>query len=267
MNLRKRKRLGKVGIAGLTAAVAAGLTVTVAVIPSNAAPAVSTASYIVVLDRDAGTGIQARSASVAQRFDSTVEHTYTAALHGFSLRLTEKQAGELAAEGGVADVVPDTPVHALGQQTDPPSWGLDRIDQHALPLDGVYNYLNEAENVTAYVIDTGISATHQASVSRPRPSEIIRPQVGVGGGMPAPRKDSVASAMITTPMLSVTSTMKVLSTLGRMWVSMMRSGEQPRTSASATKSRCLSASTSPRMMRAKLAHSSRPIAVTSVPMP
>ena len=73
--------------------------------------------------------------------------------------------------------------------------------------------------------------------------------------------------MMTTPMLSVTSTMKVLSTLGRMCVSMMRSDEQPRTLASATKSRCLSASTSPRMTRAKLAHRSRLMAITSVPSP
>src|SRR5262249_19033512 len=80
----------------------------------------------------------------------------------------------------------------------------------------------------------GISATHQASAMRPRPSEIIRPQVGVGGGMPAPRKESDASAMITTPMLSVTSTMKVLSTLRRMGVSMMRGAEQPRTLPTAT---------------------------------
>ena len=62
--------------------------------------------------------------------------------------------------------------------------------------------------------------------------------MGVGGGMPAPRKLSAASAMITTPMLSVTRTMNVLSTFGRMWVSMMRGAEQPRTLASATKSRC-----------------------------
>jgi len=113
----------------------------------------------------------------------------------------------------------------------------------------------------------GISATHHASAILPRPSEIIRPQVGVGGGMPAPRNDSEASAMITTPILSVTSTMKVLRTLGRMWVSMMRSVEQPRTFASATKSRCRKASTSPRMTRAKLAHSSSEMAITSVPSP
>src|SRR5262249_37648989 len=52
----------------------------------------------------------------------------------------------------------------------------------------------------------GIRATHQASASRPRPSGTIVPQVGVGGGMPAPRNDNDASAMMTTPMLSVTRT-------------------------------------------------------------
>jgi subtilisin family serine protease len=173
MNLRS-KRLAKAGVACLIGTVAAA----VAAIPSTAQPAVVTADYIVVLDANTGgsSGIQARAASVADRFGSAVTHTYTAAVHGFSLRLTKKQAGELAREGGVAYVVPDSPVHALGQQVDPPSWGLDRIDQHALPLDGVYDYPNEAENVHAYVIDTGISATHQDFGGR------VQPGFAVGGG-------------------------------------------------------------------------------------
>ena len=80
--------------------------------------------------------------------------------------------------------------------------------------------------------------------------------------MPAPRKLSVASAMITTPMLSVTSTMKVLSTFGRMCVSMMRGGGAAAHLGERHEVALPQDSTSPRMTRAKLAHSSRLIAST-----
>jgi hypothetical protein len=38
--------------------------------------------------------------------------------------------------------------------------GLDRVDQHALPLSNSYTYPADGSGVTAYVIDTGVLATH-----------------------------------------------------------------------------------------------------------
>ncbi|KAJ3050650.1 hypothetical protein HK097_008346 [Rhizophlyctis rosea] len=41
-------------------------------------------------------------------------------------------------------------------------WGLDRIDQPALPLSGDYDYPTQAgEGIDIYIVDTGIRTTHQ----------------------------------------------------------------------------------------------------------
>lgn len=40
------------------------------------------------------------------------------------------------------------------------SWGLDRIDQRALPLDGNYAPLSTGAGATAWIVDTGIQTTH-----------------------------------------------------------------------------------------------------------
>jgi subtilisin family serine protease len=39
-------------------------------------------------------------------------------------------------------------------------WGLDRIDQHNLPLSKTFNYSGTADGVYAYVLDSGINMAH-----------------------------------------------------------------------------------------------------------
>jgi subtilisin family serine protease len=48
----------------------------------------------------------------------------------------------------------------LDTQTAPVSWGLDRSDQRDLPLNQSYIYNATGRGVTAYIVDSGINATH-----------------------------------------------------------------------------------------------------------
>jgi subtilisin family serine protease len=67
----------------------------------------------------------------------------------------------LRADSRVAYVESDATVRANATQTGA-TWGLDRVDQRALPLSGTYTYTYTAtgSGVNAYVIDTGIRKTH-----------------------------------------------------------------------------------------------------------
>ncbi len=118
-------------------------------------------SYIVTLKG----GTKARSAAgvdLAKKYGAKIGHTYTSVLNGYSVRTGDRQARELAADPRVASVVQDTRVAYDHTQKNPPSWGLDRIDQPDLPLDRSYTPPDPAgEGVTVYTVDTGIRTTHQ----------------------------------------------------------------------------------------------------------
>jgi subtilisin family serine protease len=66
----------------------------------------------------------------------------------------------LRADPRVAYIEQDQIAQAVTTQPNPPSWGLDRIDQHAQPLSGSYDYDEDGTGVDAYILDTGILTTH-----------------------------------------------------------------------------------------------------------
>ncbi|OEV03493.1 S8 family peptidase [Streptomyces oceani] len=123
--------------------------------------------YVVTLE-DTGelsaAGVSARSQGLASEYGGEVTRVYSAALNGFAVETDETSARALAADPSVARVEADQRMRALGTQTNPPSWGLDRVDTAG--LDGRYTYPETSSGVTTYVIDTGIRVSHEDFGSR-----------------------------------------------------------------------------------------------------
>jgi aqualysin 1 len=121
--------------------------------------------YIVVLDVDAdgvlgNSSLAAKNANdLVANYGGEVTNLYAYAINGFSARMSEAQALRLSHDPRVKFVEEDSVMEADITQSNPP-WGLDRIGQTALPLNGAYSYTTTGSGVNAYIIDTGIRRTH-----------------------------------------------------------------------------------------------------------
>ncbi|WP_251045992.1 S8 family peptidase, partial [Arthrobacter sp. ISL-85] len=86
-----------------------------------------------------------------------VGKTFSAAVRGAAITATNAQAAALTHSPRVSVIEPDLPVSVSDTQQSPP-WGLDRIDQRALPLSGTFTPPSTGAGVSAYVVDTGVLA-------------------------------------------------------------------------------------------------------------
>jgi serine protease len=117
--------------------------------------------YIVVLDdlRVGRAEVRTLTDDLVRQHGGVVLRRFEQALRGFSVRMSATAAAALARSPGVRYVEQDSVREIVATQTGA-TWGLDRIDQRALPLNGTYIYDTNASGVDVYIIDTGIRSTH-----------------------------------------------------------------------------------------------------------
>ncbi|ADD43955.1 S8 family peptidase [Stackebrandtia nassauensis] len=109
--------------------------------------------YIVSFKSDSGVNSAVKSLNKKPLF------TYDDALDGFAAKLSAGELSALQHNPNVAMIEEDGVVKVDTTQSNA-TWGIDRIDQRNLPLSTTYTYNSTGSGVTAYIIDTGIAATH-----------------------------------------------------------------------------------------------------------
>ncbi|QSX79807.1 S8 family serine peptidase [Agrilutibacter solisilvae] len=155
------------------------LAVAIAAIAATAAPARAgelrrargdriDGQYIVVLKEAAARLADERqarptTATIAREMGRAhgvlVRQSYDRVLRGYAVQADSRALARLLADPRVAYVEEDAVVFADATQSHA-TWGLDRIDQRDRPFSQSYTYDTTAAGVHAYVIDTGIRATH-----------------------------------------------------------------------------------------------------------
>ena len=114
--------------------------------------------YIVVLD-DEVSSPASTSQQMVTAYGGSLHYSYGTAIKGFAATLSPEAVEQLRRNPQVKYVAedgwstPDATQHSA-------TWGLDRTDQRALPLDSTFSYTSTGAGVNVYVIDSGIRTTH-----------------------------------------------------------------------------------------------------------
>ncbi|HEU4407934.1 MAG TPA: S8 family serine peptidase, partial [Polyangiaceae bacterium] len=124
--------------------------------------------YIVVLRDEPARDARQAANDLAAAYRGQVGQVFRHALQGFVAEMTEVDAKRLSEDPRVKYVEEDGVMSISATQPNA-TWGLDRVDQRALPLDQSYTYNTAGGGVNAYVIDTGIRVTHAEFGGRAAP--------------------------------------------------------------------------------------------------
>lgn len=118
--------------------------------------------YIVVMRDDVRAEMTDLAVKQVQGLNGEIHYRYEHAFPGFSAHMSPTAVEALQYNTNVRFIEQACEGHVTGIQMCPPSWGLDRISQRDMPLDGVYNFDGTGKDIDVYVVDSGIRSNHDA---------------------------------------------------------------------------------------------------------
>lgn len=118
--------------------------------PRSASPVIPNRFIVTVAPRNDPGGVAAAAGISADR-------VYRRVLNGFVATLSDLTQSRLLNDYRVVRIEPDRQVTITVASK---SWGVDRIDQRALPLNNIYNTVGTGLGVSVFVVDTGIRFDH-----------------------------------------------------------------------------------------------------------
>jgi subtilisin family serine protease len=115
--------------------------------------------YVVRLNDDVPSAAAA-SATMMRGLRGEVHFTYENVFKGFAATLPAETLTAIQRNPLVASIEQDGVVTKSAATQTGATWGLDRIDQPSLPLNGAYSYGATGAGVDAWILDTGILSGH-----------------------------------------------------------------------------------------------------------
>jgi subtilisin family serine protease len=116
-----------------------------------------------------GVGAANEAAAIARAGKGRVDRAFGKVLNGAVIELPVNAVAALSRNPRVLSVEEDVDVTVDPTASEvqlSATWGLDRIDQRTLPLNGTYSAPNTASTVVAYVVDTGVDGAHSEFTGR-----------------------------------------------------------------------------------------------------
>ena len=143
----------------------------------------ATDEYIVVF-RPGTPHVETLAAELVTRFGGSISYVYRHALQGFAAALPP-QAVDSIRMSPLVDLVQRVELgkfrlHDHTTQSNA-TWGIDRIDQRSLPLNGTYVYKGTGSGVRVYIVDSGILTNHSGFGGRASVFLDARPGDGLNG--------------------------------------------------------------------------------------